>query len=126
LLKRADHENFWQSVTGSMEWTETRPADTARRELYEELGLTATENLRDLEQVNEYKILPQWLYRYQPGVALNIEHAFSLEMPDESGVTLNPQEHEAAAWLDINEAIKRVSSWSNRTVIETLGRNLGL
>jgi len=126
LLKRADHENFWQSVTGSMEWYETDAAVTARRELQEELGLTTTENLRNLSISNEYKILPRWQNRYEPGVTTNKEHAFALEMAVESEVTLNPEEHELAQWLDFKQAMKRASSWSNRAVIERIALEQGL
>lgn len=124
LLKRTDHEAFWQSVTGSMEWSESDPAATARRELKEELGLVTTENLRNLDISNEYKILPQWQYRYKPGIKLNKEHAFALEMAAETGVTLNPQEHDKACWLDFRDALARTTSWSNRAVIELIGRDL--
>lgn len=120
MLKRADHEEFWQSVTGSMEWDESDPAVTARRELKEELGITSTKKLRKLDVINEYKILPQWQYRYETGVTHNKEHAFSLEMSAESEVTLNPQEHEMAEWLDYQEAVQRVTSWSNRAVMESI------
>ena len=41
LLRRADHPEFWQSVTGSMEWGDEQPAETAVRELREETGITA-------------------------------------------------------------------------------------
>lgn len=124
LLKRTDHRKFWQSVTGSMEWDESDPLETAKRELKEELGLIATEKLRNLGMSNEYKILPQWIYRYEAGVTVNKEHAFALELPDETEVTLNPQEHEAAQWLDFKEALQRATSWSNRAAIEAIGLEL--
>jgi hypothetical protein len=43
---------------------------------------------------------------------------FSLELGDETSVTLNPQEHVEFVWLSFNEAVKRVSSWTNREAIE--------
>ena len=94
-----------------MAWSETDPAETARRELKEETGLTATEKLRNLAMSHEYKILNQWLYRYEPGVCLNKEHAFALELPAETGVTLNPEEHDQARWFDSDHARLRATSW---------------
>ena len=43
---------------------------------------------------------------------------FSLELDDETAITLNPQEHVEFAWLPYDEALKRVSSWTNREAIE--------
>ena len=41
VLRRIKPENFWQSVTGSLEWGE-QAFDAAVRELKEETGLDAT------------------------------------------------------------------------------------
>jgi len=38
LLKRKDRENFWQSVTGSIEENES-PYEAAKREVEEETGI---------------------------------------------------------------------------------------
>jgi len=85
---------------------------TARYELKEEIGMTATEKLRDLAVTNEYKILDEWLFRYKPGVLLNKEHAFALELPVETGVTLNPGEHDQVQWFDYDDARIRATSWT--------------
>ncbi len=95
-----------------MEWSETDPVVTARRELKEEIGLTATEKLRELAMTNEYQILDQWLFRYEPGVFLNKEHVFALELPVETGVTLNPEERDQAQWFDYYDARCRATSWT--------------
>ena len=122
LLKRADHPDFWQSVTGSMEWSETSPRETACRELAEELGWQDMTGLRDLGWTQEYKILPQWRQRYAPGVQTNREHAFILAIPEPVPVHLNPGEHSEYAWLDFEQAMARATSWSNRNVIERVVR----
>lgn len=120
LLKRADHENFWQSVTGSMHWDESDPAETAIRELKEETGLDAGNRLVNLELSHRYEIYPRWQHRYAPGVTQNTEHAFVLQVPDTLPIVLNTLEHSEFAWLPVNDALKRVTSWTNRRILEKL------
>lgn len=118
LLKRADHPEFWQSVTGAMEWQELDPRETAVRELREETGLAVEpQRLRDLGLVQRYRILPQWRHRYAPDVEENTEHAYALELPAETTLALHP-EHTEYVWLDFATAAARATSWSNRVAIE--------
>lgn len=118
LLRRKDRPAFWQSVTGSMNWDEQDRAVTARRELEEETGLTETASLRDWHRTYRFTIPPPWSERFAPGTLENVEHMFSLELGEEIAVTLNPQEHVEFVWLAFDEALKRVSSWTNREAIE--------
>lgn len=118
LLRRADHPDFWQSITGSMEWGDEQPAETAARELREETGITAAPAaFTDWKLRHRYVIYPQWRYRYAPGVTENTEHFFSLELPDEQAVTLSPDEHSEYAWVPFAEAVERVFSWTNRDAL---------
>jgi len=111
LLQRADHPEFWQSITGSMEWGDEQPAETAARELREETGITAAPAaFTDWKLQNRYVIFPQWRYKYAPGVTENTEHFFSLELPDEPAVTLSPDEHSEYAWVPFAEAVERVQA----------------
>jgi dATP pyrophosphohydrolase len=122
LLKRADHSDFWQSVTGAMEWDERDPRATALRELREETGLQAAPDaLRDLALVQRYRILPQWRHRYAPEVTENTEHAYALELPAETVLALHP-EHTQYGWFEFPAAIARVTSWTNRAAIEHVAR----
>lgn len=116
MLKRADHANFWQSVTGSLEWDGETPAETARRELFEETGIEASD-LRDWGRTNRYEILPQWRYKYAEGVSHNTEHVFSLELAEEVPVRIDPAAHVEYVWLDFAEAAACATSWTNRDVI---------
>ena len=117
LLKRADDPDFWQSVTGSLLWEESEPRPAAARELQEETGLRATEGLRDLQLTHRYPILPKWRPRYAPEVRENTEHAFALELPAENLITVNPAEHAGYGWFTFDEAMGKVTSWTNREVI---------
>jgi dATP pyrophosphohydrolase len=119
LLERARPDGFWQSVTGSLEWSEDA-ASAARRELREETGLDLTP--RDCGVSNRFPILPEWRARYHPDVMENLEHVFAVELPGRCGIKLNPQEHRRFEWLDAKAAMQRCSSWSNAQAIDMLLR----
>lgn len=126
LLRRADHPEFWQSITGSMEWGDEQPAETAARELREETGIAvAPAALTDWKLQHRYEIFPQWRHKYAPGVTENTEHFFSLELPDEQAVTLSPGEHSEYAWAPFAEALDRVFSWTNYEALLLLMQERG-
>lgn len=122
LLHRVDHEDFWQSVTGSMHWDETDPMQTAIRELKEETGLDAGNDLINLNLFHKYEIFPQWRYRYAPGITENTEHAFALKLSKVVDVCLNPNEHKEAIWLSFADVVDKLSSWTNRKVVDQLNQ----
>jgi dATP pyrophosphohydrolase len=116
LLERRRPAGFWQSVTGSLEWGET-PDRAARRELEEETGITQGV-LVNMQWTQTYEILPSFGKVYAPGVVRNLEHAFSLRLPERVDVTLT--EHVQYRWVGDREALSLVSSDSNRAVIADL------
>jgi dATP pyrophosphohydrolase len=120
LLRRADREDFWQSVTGSMRWDESEPRATAVRELREETGIEAGASLRDWRRSNRYEILPAWRPRYAPDVRTNLEHVFSLELPAPMPVILHEREHNLFEWMDFATAEGRASSRTDREIISAL------
>lgn len=119
LLRRVDRPDFWQSVTGSLKWDEI-PMQAAVRELREETGLDGHGRLRDWGESFCFEILPGWSRRFAPGITHNVEHVFSLELMDETAVTLNPSEHDEYRWMTTHDAARKVSSWTNRAAIEKL------
>jgi dATP pyrophosphohydrolase len=121
LLRRTDHPEFWQSVTGSLRWEDETPLQAAARELREETGIDAGAMLRDWQQTFRYSIFPQWRHRYAPGTEYNTEHVFGLELDAEAPVMLNPREHTDYVWLDREDAAARTGSWSNREAILRIG-----
>lgn len=121
LIERAAHPGFWQSVTGSREGSEAL-RDTARRELEEETGIcVAADQLRDWQLANRFEILQRWRHRYAPGVTHNLEHVFSLCVPEARPVRLAPDEHRAQRWLPWREAAGECFSWTNQDAILMLG-----
>jgi len=124
LLQRADSTQAWQSVTGSMRWDEINPIDTARRELYEETGLVADAQLKDMGIRKRYPIRPLWKPRYHPDHDENREHLFFFKLPKRSEITINTNEHQDFCWLPYAQARDRVRFATNRDAIEMLMRNI--
>lgn len=126
LIERADRPGFWQSVTGSLDASDEPLLDTAARELFEETGIVADGGniaLRDWHLSNVYEIYPVWRHRYALGVTHNTEHVFSVCVPRDVPVTLNPREHLRYAWLPYLEAADRCFSPSNAEAILQLPRH---
>ncbi len=120
LLHRRAPSCFWQSVTGSLEIGET-PRDTAVREVFEETGLAiAANDLRDWKLQNRFLIPPAWSARYGPGVTFNTENVFSLCIPEGAPIRLATEEHDAMGWFEVDEAVARSWSWTNRDILYLL------
>ena len=120
LLHRKDKKNFWQSVTGSIEEGES-PVNAAKRELLEETGIDHQEFLLlDWKFSQQYEIFPHWRYRYEPNVTHNIEHVFSVELPEKIIVNLEPSEHKEYKWVPLHDAIKEAFSGTNADALKKL------
>jgi len=118
LIKRADHDCFWQSVTGSLEWNEEKET-TAVRELEEETGISGVP-LVDTGIRRSYEILEQWRYKFQPGVVRNFENLFLCALPERVDIKLDPEEHSELVWLPYDEAEEKAWSWTNKIAIKML------
>jgi len=123
LIRRADADEFWQSVTGSKDSVTEDFRSTAVREVMEETGIDCSatsplaSGLRDWNLENIYDIYPRWQHRYAPGVTRNTEHLFALEVPQPVRVTLNPREHTDFLWLPYQSASEKCYSPSNAEAI---------
>ena len=121
LIERADRNNFWQSVTGSLDTLNEDLALAATREVFEETGIAVDQlpegALRNMRHQIEYEIYPNWRFRYAPGVTRNTEHWFALQVPDNTTIKLSPREHVAYEWLPFAEAAQKCFSPSNGEAI---------
>jgi dihydroneopterin triphosphate diphosphatase len=118
LLERRRPAGYWQSVTGSLEWGELADA-AARREVIEETGITQGV-LVNLQWTQVYEIMPAFGKVYAPGITRNLEHAFSLRLPQRVPVLLSESEHVQFRWASALDALESVSSSTNRSVISEL------
>ena len=121
LLKRADIEDFWQSVTGSLHWDE-HPRQAAVRELSEETGISVVHKLLDWQRSFTFEILELFKCRYPPHTHQNLEHMFSLQVETDQPIEINSLEHVSYAWRPYPEAQAMVWSWSNRAAIEAVAQ----
>ncbi len=130
LIRRADAGEHWQSVTGSKDTPTEDFCFTAAREVEEETGIRCGPGsplqpyLRDWHLENTYPIYPQWRHRYAPGVWMNRERIFSLQVPAHTPVQLSPREHTASLWLPYHAAAQACFSPSNAEAILMLPRFL--
>lgn len=116
MLRRKYPSDFWQSVTGSLEWDEN-PQQAAIRELQEETGISEQE-LHDCQYSQNFEIYSIWRDRYAPGVTENQEHVFSLKLTDKVDIQLDPREHEEYIWLSKQKALECAFSHTNQDAIQ--------
>lgn len=116
MLRRKYPSDFWQSVTGSLEWDEN-PQQAAIRELQEETGISE-QVLHDCQYSQKFEIYSIWRDRYAPGVTENQEHVFSLELTDRVDIQLDPREHEEYIWLSKQKALELAFSHTNQDAIQ--------
>ena len=117
LLQRTSPANFWQSVTGSLEYGESA-LQAAHRELLEETGLTAV--LVDHETSSLFEIKPPWRNRYAPEVTHNREYRFSARLDSTADVRIAPDEHVESRWLSAEAALELATSETNRQAIRDI------
>ena len=115
ILERCGWPGFWQSVTGGIEWNESRD-EAAARELYEETGLKPR-HLLARGVLRQFEIFPQYRHKYPTDVRFNREHEYIAFVDMDSKVRLDPSEHIAYQWVSVSEATRLCLSWSNQLAL---------
>ena len=126
LLERRRHPGFWQSVTGSIDYLEEPLRTTAIREVWEETGIPAEgqgRQLSDWGKNQSYQIYERWRDRYAPGITHNTEHVWGLQIK-ECIIPILSREHSAYQWLDWRKAVTLCFSPTNQEAILSLEKRL--
>ena len=100
LLKKNNDKDMWQSVTGSLNENE-KPIDAAKREVFEETGLTS-DKIFDCNKQNIFEIYEMWRHKYEDGVTHNTEHVFLLELEEKIDIVIDKSEHLQYEWLSLS------------------------
>jgi len=116
MLRRRQPMDFWQSVTGSLQETES-PREAACREVFEETGLDASDRIENCDRQNRFPIVEPWKKRYAPEETHNTEHVFRLKLERREEIKLNPEEHAESTWLYREKAAELASSYTNSAAI---------
>ncbi len=119
LLRRSKPFDFWQSITGSLQGQENH-AEAARRELFEETGLSDAGALQYSGVSRQFVIDSRWRDKFAPGVVENVEFEWHYRLPAPLDVVLSNNEHSDYCWLPIKDALLRVWSWTNRDALAGL------
>jgi dATP pyrophosphohydrolase len=89
--------------------------------VFEETGIDANQyELEDWQLSHVYEIYAHWRYRYAPDTTHNIEHIFGLKLPSEMPIQLS--EHVQYLWVDWQDAMDKVFSWTNVEAIKKLAK----
>ncbi|HJW73435.1 MAG TPA: lipoyl(octanoyl) transferase LipB [Geothrix sp.] len=121
MLRCPEHGCWWQSVTGMMEPGET-PEQTAHRELMEETGLTGT--LRPLGLSHSFWVDPAIVRFPDDEPRFNTEICFSMEVPLDAEVRLEPSEHSEFLWCGLEEAHERMKWEGSKAALRLLEKAL--
>jgi lipoyl(octanoyl) transferase len=121
MLRVPTHGFWWQSVTGMMEPGE-EPEQTAHRELLEETGLTGT--LRPLGLSHSFWVDPSIVHFPDAEPRFNTEICFSMEVPGDAEVRLEPTEHSEFLWCGPDEAFERMKWEGSKAALVLLRKAL--
>jgi dATP pyrophosphohydrolase len=121
IFKRSD-ENYWQGIAGGGEDDET-PIEAAKRELFEETGITNQSKLIPLQFKAYVPVSEFEAHKYWPKDLFAIpEHYFALECENEN-IKLS-HEHNAYKWVDFEIAYKLLHWQSNKNGLWELNERL--
>ena len=122
LLQRSHSKagHIWQTVVGAAKWGEEL-VETARREVYEETGLT---RLRGITAIGyafsfPFQLAPEQKSYYAPDVQYIHNIVFAAEVMGIQRITLS-DEHIAHGWFSFEEAMEKIYWTQDREALARL------
>jgi 8-oxo-dGTP pyrophosphatase MutT (NUDIX family) len=105
---RSESGPIWQTVVGTVRWTEER-IQAARREVFEETGLTMLRGITAIGYAFSFPIRlakdqESW---YAPGQTTIDNTVFAAEVFGRRPILLSP-EHQSYGWFSFEEALERL------------------
>jgi dATP pyrophosphohydrolase len=120
LLKRAD-AGFWQGVTGGGENNET-PLETARRETFEETGISADSDFIRLDTTVSVPVTYFAVSHWPKNIYVIPMYMFGVSA-DNQEITLS-HEHTEHRWMKYEQAYEMIKFDANKTALWELDRKL--
>ena len=123
LERSPERQGYWHLVSGALEEGEG-PADAARRELVEEVGLDAS--VDDLGKLYVYSLAdepPEVRHRFAPDVTEVSVTSFAAEAPPDWEPTLD-EEHVSYRWCGTAEAVSLLRYPEPRDALERADEQL--
>jgi 8-oxo-dGTP pyrophosphatase MutT (NUDIX family) len=97
---------IWQTVVGSAKWDE-RLVEAARREVFEETGLTRLQGITAVGYAFSFDFSPREDSAYAPDVTRISNTVFAAEVVTDKPIALSP-EHVAHRWFTYEDALDRI------------------
>ena len=122
LFRRADFDGrYWQAIAGGGEDSET-PLEAARRETFEEAGLSVDSHFLPLAAVSTIPVVHVAGFKWGPDILVIPEHTFGVSV-DTAEITIS-REHVEYRWLPYSEACDILQWDSNRSALWELNYRL--
>jgi bis(5'-nucleosidyl)-tetraphosphatase len=117
--------SIWQTVVGSVRWEEER-VEAARREVFEETGLTRLKGIMAIGYVFSFpfRLPPGHQSDYAPDVAVIRNTVFAAEVASSRMVRLS-DEHVGYEWFSYEEALDKVHWPEEKEALSLLHPMLG-
>jgi len=125
VFKRSDMNACWQFVAGGGEDEDKTPLVSAKREAFEEAGISSDSKFTELETVcsistEHFKARSVW----GADCLVIPEYCFAAEIPDKQ-ISLS-NEHTSFEWVDYETAKQRLKYDSNRVALWELDNKIRL
>ncbi len=106
IVKYVKGDNYWGLVKGHIENNETEH-ETAKREIYEEVGITEFEFIDDFKEV----------ITYSPENNVMKDVVFFLAKTNQEKVTYHWKEHNDHKWLSAKDSINKLTYEKDKKII---------